>query len=424
MQAKDAGEVIIVGEKISLKKFNGSGNLNIHNQVRRMEITESLDNHTVTADFYLAEGIDLPNEYPLGGEELIEVSIQTPGKGVCKYKFFIEGVKAMRTNDESNLRSYILRCTTKDFLKNTFKVYTKRYKDKKYHEALAEVIQTDLGAEESLQTVESTKGKFDYVVNNKRPFQVVDLIRERAVSAEGNISSVFVFYQDHKGYHFTTVEKLIEERKGGAEGKTFVADTSNRISNYEEVINARNILAYETTTQGSSIDKVMKGAMYTQIRELDLHRGTYYDMEEYINPAHHGSFKKTDASNDFNSGDYNSFTTEMPGVTRMAIKDGTRPEMEHNKNIHWGRGFTPRMFQYGVRFRTYGDTDMRVGDVVKLKLPIISGTTGERPQNKIFSQNYIVTNLKHVCQKTQQGRFEHYLIMDVSKPNQYGRPLG
>jgi len=360
----------------------------------------------------------------MGGEELVELGIQTPGKGVCNYKFFIESIKAMTTNDESNMRSYLLRCTTKDFLKNSCTVYTKRYKDKPYDAALREVINTDLGAQEPLMTVEATKGKFDYVVNQKRPFQVVDLIKERAVSAEGNKSSIFTFYQDADGYHFTTIEKLITERKGGAESKTFVADTSNKIANYEEVINVRNILAYETVTQGSSVDKVLDGAQYTQIREFDLHRGSYYDMQEYINPAHHGAFKKTDASNDFHSGDYNGFTTKLPGVTRMAFKDDTRPEMEHNKNIHWARGFIPRMNQYGVRFRTYGDTDMRVGDIIKLKLPIISGTTGSRPQNKIFSQNYIVTNLKHVLQKTDQGRFEHFLVMEVAKPNQYGRPLG
>ena len=421
---KDAGHVIIVGDKISLKKFNGSGDLNIHNLVTRMELSESLDNHCVTADFYLAEGIDLPNEYPMGGEETIEVKIQTPGKGVAPYKFFVESVVAMRSNDESNMRTYVLRCTTKDFLRNSFKVFSKRYKDKKYHEALSEVITQDLGAETSLATVEQTKGKFDYLVNEKRPFQVVDLIRERAVSAEGNMSSIFTFYQDRDGYHFQTVEKLINDRKGGAEGKTFVLDTFNRAGDLDKTINVRNILAYETVTQGSSIDKVMNGAMYTQVRELDLHRGTYYAMEEYINPSDHGIFKKTDASNDFNSGDYNSFTTEMPGITRMAIKDGTRPEMEHNKNIHYGRAFLQRMFQYAVRIRTYGDTDMKVGDVVRLKLPVIAGTTGSRPQGKIFSQNYIVTNLKHACTKQQDGRFNHFLIMECAKPNQYGRPLG
>jgi hypothetical protein len=424
MIAKDAGEVNIIGEEINLYNFSKGKKLNIHNMVSRWELYESLDNHTITADFYMSEGIDLPSEFPMGGEEVIEIKIQTPSRDTCVYEFFVESVVGMKTNTESNMRSYILRCTTKDFLSNAVKVYTKRYKDLLYHEALTECIQQDLGATTPLVTIESTKGKFDYVVNNKRPFQVVDVIKERAVSAEGNKSSVFVFYQDNKGYHFQTVEKLIEDRKGGADGKEFVYDTSNRIINYDEVINVRNILQYETVGQGSSVRKVMKGAMYNQVREFDLYRGTYFKKEEYINPGMHTMFKKTDDPNDFNSGDYNGFTTEMPGVTRMAIKDDTRPEMEHNANIHFARAFYERMFQYRVRCRVYGDTSIRVGDVIKLKLPIISGTTGSRPQGKVFSEKYIITNLKHVGSKVDSGRFEHFMVFECAKPNQFTQPLG
>jgi len=422
-QANDAGDVIIVGDTITLSKFNGSKEMNIHNLVRRFDVFESLDNHTVTADFYIAEGIDLVNEFPLGGEELIKVSFQTPGRAAINYNFLIESVVAMRSNEQSNMRYYILRCTTKDFLLNSSKVFSKRYKDKLYHEALFDCINNDLAGEVELKTNEETKGQFDYVVNNVRPFQVVDIIKERAVSTKYK-SSTFVFYQDNRGYHFQTVEKLIEDRKSEASEKKFVLDTSNRLTDYGADINVRNILSYETISQGSSVGKVMRGAMRNQIRQFDIHRGTYYLKEEYNNPSDHTKFVKTDDPFDFNSADYNTFTTKLPGMTRMAVKDGTRQEMEHNKNIHFQRAFRERMFQYAIRFRTYGDTNMRVGDVVNLDLPIISGTTTERPRGKIFVSNYICTNLKHRCEKQDDGRFNHYLIMEVAKPNQFNKSLG
>lgn len=419
---KDVGHVDIVGDKIMLKTFNGGNELNIINLVKSFDIYESLDNYTVSADFYLAEGIELVNEFPLGGEEFVELTFQTPTRAAIKYKFFVESVQGMRTNDPANLRSYMLRCCTKDFLLNSSMRFTKRYKDLKYDEALKTLLETDMGAEESLQTTEATKGKFDYVVNNLRPFQIVDLIKERAVSAEGNKSSVFVFYQDNKGYHFQTVEKLIKERKGGAE--TFTYDTGNRAEDYEKVKNIRNILSYETVTQGSAIVKVTKGAMKNEIREFDLHRGTYYDKQVYTNPSDQGVFEKTDDPHDFNSADYNAYTTKFPGLTKMTIKDATRPEMEHNKNIHYQRAFRERMFQNSLRIRVYGDTNMRVGDVVKLKFPEISGITRKPKQGKIFSEKYIITNLKHRCDQRGNNLFEHFMVMDVAKPNQFTRPLG
>lgn len=423
-QENDAGDVIIPEKKIKLKSFDGGKELNIYNLVRSFDIYESLENYCLTANFYIAEGIELLNEFPLGGEETIEITLQTPSRDSISYKFHVESVQGVTTNDQSNLKSYKLQCVTKDYVKNASFTYSKRYKDKKYHEAINEVITVDLGGG-TLKTTEQCKGKFDYVVNNVRAFQVVDLIKERAVSSE-NQSSVFVFYEDNKGYHFTTIEKLIKDRKGGAKGKEFSADVGQRTGDYEKVINVRNILSYETVSMGSSVDKVIRGGMRNEYREFDIWRGTYDNStrQKYVNTSDHGGYEATDDNNDFNSAAFNAFVTEKPAVTKMLVKDGLRPEMEHNKNVHYMRPFVERITQQVVRIRVYGDTSLRVGDVIKLNIPEISGLTQEPKQNKIFSENYIVTNLKHRADQQANGDFEHFVIMDCAKPNQYGKALG
>lgn len=422
--ANDVSDVKIPENKIMLYSFDRGKSLNIYNLVRSFDIYESLENYTVQADFYIAEGIELLNNFPVGGEEIIEVTFQTPDRDSITYKFFIENIEGITSNDQSNMKSYKLHCVTKDFLRNAFTVFSKRYTDLKYHEALSACIKNDMGAEVPLMTIEQTKGKFDYVVNNVRPFQVVDLIKERAVSAEDNKSSVFVFYQDNKGYHFQTIEKLIKERKGGAKAKEFYYDTANRASPYEQVINIRNILSYTPIQQGSSVNKVLRGTMRNQFREFDISSGLYYAKQEYVNSSDQMQYQKTDDSNDQNSAAYNSFTSQRPAVTRMLVKDGLRPEMEHNKNVHLMRPFVEKMSQYQVRIRVYGDTSLRVGDIIKLNIPEISGTTGNQKQAEIFSENYIVVNLKHRLDQRANGLFEHFVVMDCAKPNQYGRPLG
>jgi hypothetical protein len=421
MAVFDVGKVYVGNKEIWLKKFSGADPLNIYPQVKGFDIFENLDNHTLVANFFITDGIELINEYPLGGEETITVSIQTPSRQLLPYEFQIESIQGMKTNDASNLRMYMLRCVTRDYLKNSFTVFSKRYTDMKYDEALTQLIQTDAGFGTPLITIEKTKGKFDYVVNTKRPFQIVDVIKERAVSQKYK-SSLFVFYQDWQGYHFQTVEKLIKEREVG--DKKFFYDTGNRNVDYEKIINVRNILSYETMAQGQQIKKVKAGAMRTQIREFDLHRGTYYPKEEYINPAHHKVYEATDDKLDLNSPPFNGYTTAMPAITRMAMKDGLRPEMEHNKNIHWQRPFMERLNQYGLRVRVYGDTNIRVGDKVEINLPEISGLTRKPKKNKIFSNNYIVTGLKHRLDKNENNDFNHTMVMELRKPNQFGEELG
>lgn len=426
MKENEVGSVKIGDKEIWLTKFSGGDPLNIYSQVKSFDIYESLDNNTIVADFYLADGIELPNKYPLGGEERIRLSLQTPGRSTITYKFVIDSVIAMKTNDQSNMRSYALRCVTEDFLKNSSTVYTKRYMDMNYDDAVQMVVETDLGASVPLVTVEATKGKFDYVVNAKRPFQVIDLIKERAVSGEGYKSSYFVFYQDNEGYHFQTVEKLIKDRKPGAEGKQFFYETGNKSQDYEKALNVRNILSYETMHQGNQVQKVARGAMRNQFREFDIYRGTYFLKTEYVNSADHKIFEATDDKNDLNSPDFNAFTSKLPAITRMTVKDGLRPEMEHNKNLTYQRPFIERLSQYGVRVRVYGDTDLKVGDVIKLNIPEIYGHSGNGKPKKaeIFSENYIVTALKHRCDMQDKNDFQHYIVMECRKPNQFNKELG
>lgn len=416
MSLYDTGDVIVTNDEIMLYSFNRSNKLNIFNLIRSFDIFESLSNFTVSADFYIAEGVELFNNFPLAGEEWIELEIQTPSRKKIKYEFFIESMTDMKSNEFGGLKSYVLRGVTRDFLNNSFRVHSKRYKDKKYDAAIAEVITTDLKSEVSIATLESTDGKFDYVVNNVRPFQTIDLICERAVSAEGNKSSLFFFYQDNEGYHFTTLEKLIKERKPAADQLVFSYDSAARAERYDKLVNIRNILSYETFSQGSSVDKIKRGNMKTQIREFNILTGEYYKKEEYSNPSDHKVYEATDSKEDHNSSSYNSYVTEMPAVTRMTVKDGLRPDMKHNENIHWKRPFSEKLSQAGLRIRVYGDTEIRVGDVIKLDIPEISGTDSPKIQ-EYYSGKYIITEMKHRLDKRGSAAFEHYMIFELRKPN-------
>src|SRR6056300_1310261 len=285
MSALDVSDVIIPNKEIWISPFGSSRVHNMYPQVQGIDIYESLDNFSLTADFFLEDGIELINNLPIAGEEEVELTIQTPSRPSCTYKLFVESIQGMKTNDSSNIKKYKLRCVTKDFLKNSWNVYSKRYKDMNYDKAVTTILKNELVVSKEV-VVDPTKGKFDYVVNNIRPFQAVDLIKERAVSPTYK-SSLWLFWEDWEKYYFKTFEAIIEERKGKAEDFVFTYDETNRQPEYGSPINVRNILAYETITQGASVDKVMTGLMRNQYREFDILRGTYYTMNEYNNTGQH-----------------------------------------------------------------------------------------------------------------------------------------
>lgn len=413
----------VICDEIILYNFNRSEQENIYGLVTGIDIYESLLNNTLTADISISEGTELLNNFPMNGEEHVEFSIETEGKKKIDYSFFVDSIDQIESSDNSMIKKYVLRCVTKDFLKNSYTLFSKRYTDQGYDEAIRKVINEDLGSSKSIKT-EKTKGKFDYTVNNVHPFQVVDIITERAVSAEENKSSLFFFYEDNESYNFVTLEKLIKERKGKASGLVFSYDTANRAGKFEKVINLRNILSYETNTQGSSIDKVRQGRMANQVRQFDILHGTYHDKQEYINPNDQGSYAKTDDNIDFNSDSFNTEVTSGPGRSDIVVKDGTRPEMEHNKTIHWKRPFQSKLSQYRITIRVYGDTSILVGDVIQLDIPEITGTTESRKKQEIFSNNFIILNQRQMLRKRpNSGKFGYFMSLDLRKPNLFNKGI-
>jgi len=413
----DAGSVEI--EEIKITTFTGGNPQDITHLVMGMDVYESLENYTLSCDIFVTEGIDLLNFLPAGAEEKITFSIKTPqsGKKII-YNFFVESITDIQGNDMSTMASYVLRCVSQDAIKNSKTLYTKRYKDMEYIDALDEVCKKDLGISKGLDKPDPTKGFFDYAVNRVRPFQVIDLICERSVSAKYK-GSEYIFYEDNEMYRFLTIEYLIETRKPKAKAFQFEYPNAKRNDPAEERLSHRTILKYEILDQGDDMNKIKVGAHRNKYVEFDILHGDYVFKQEYINTSHHMLFQKTDSPHDTHSTPYNSYAEAEPGFVRLALKDGTRPEMQINKNMHYKTGFRHKVFTYGMNIRVYGDTNLMVGDLIELKIPEITGTTVEPPEQETYSGNYIVRSIRHLIEKRKegQGQFEHFMILDCRRPN-------
>lgn len=403
--------------EIRLQNFNRQKDYDITALVESINIYESLVNASLSADIYLAEGVELIDRFPIIGEEYITLSLQTPDREKINFEFFVDSIQKVQQDENATMRYYLLHCVTDDHLKNSFNTYSKRYTDIDY-DAAVQMTMSILGASKSVN-VEKTQGKFDFVVNNVRPLQVIDLIKERAVSSKFN-SSKFFFYEDHKEYNFITLEKLIQDRKGLVGDFTFKFDVTQQAVPIEDRQQWRNILYYQINNMGSSTRKVKTGRMRNQIRQFNILDGTYYDSYEYVNSKDQGNFEQIDGKNvDFNTESFNSTVESKPGRISMVVKDGLRPEMEHNKNIHYKHAYEEKISQFGLNIRVYGDTNLRIGDVVRLKSPEVVGSASEKERNeqKNYEGNYIVLSQNHRIERQgNDNYFRHYMDLDLRKP--------
>lgn len=399
-----------LGPEIMLYNYDRSKELNIHPYVSGFDIEESIDNSNYTAVFYISEGIDLIENFPLRGEEWIEITFNTPTFPSKTYKFFVQSVIAQKPNEMSINNFYVLSCTSEGDLANSKTLYTKRYgfpTQKKYHEIIDEILMTDWPAGASLAECEQTEGFFDYICNQVRPLQAIDLIRERAVSKE-NKSSIFKFFQDHDGYHFVTPEFLTDRPIHGP----YVLDTSNRLS-VVDTINYNNILSFTVFNQGRTIESIKSGSMRNLIKEFDIFTGSYANKYEYV-PDDYKSYKKFGEETDFHSDIFNSDVSTSPGTIRYVVKDGTRYDNKHNENIHWKRPYQNRLDAYTVAIRIYGDTRMNIGDQAELDLPQIAYNDADVPR-ELFSGKFLIRSMKQVFYIREDGSFNHFSDIELTK---------
>jgi hypothetical protein len=406
------GDVVL--KRLQLYPSNKAGEgLDIQDIVHEFEIYMSMDNQTMQAKIWITDDVNILQNFPIVGEEELEIHIQTDDDfPLLKFDFLVEKIIDSHTNERGDINRYCLVCVTKDYLKNSFSLFTRRYRDLTYKDALSICLYTDLGTSRPLVTVEETKGFFDYMVNRVRPFQVIDIIRERATSAT-NKSSLFFFYEDNLGYHFTTMEKKIEDNKGQAENYKFFYDQAQQ--HQLQTVDWYSILEFRQLGHGDSIDKVRAGGMRNVNREFDIHNGAFVQSWEYNNPQDGLAFKKPDKPHDYNSAQYNTYVTEKPAVDRLSVKDGSRKTMLHNENQPMMTPYKWNLDQHVLRLRINGNTKIDLGYVIQVVIPQMIGSTGTKEEHKLLTGNYVVKSIKHSISRGEDNNWGHITILDCRK---------
>lgn len=397
-------------EKVTIRSIGSSSDgIDLRAFITNINVYESIHSTSVTAEISISDGNDLYTQLPIIGEEEITIEFTTPGRDETNsYIFLVNEISNLTINTQGTRRLYTLKCVSKEFLLNMCSLYSKRY-DTPYHTAVQDILSSNLNTEKDID-VEPSKGIFDMMVNNKRPFQVIDLIKMRAVSANHEKSS-YMFYEDKNGYHFISIEKLIEDRKAAIGDKQFFYNQNKNAS--IDTDNIRSILMLVTDTSSNNIRNISQAGLKSETRVIDILTGniekaTYEYSEEYV---------KTDDAVKSHSSEYLDMFGKKPSKKFFMIKDGTRKENYHNSNMAKKIGYNTRLSNIKSRMRTYGDTDIVPGDVITLHMIEVSGSDTEARQNRpssIITGNYLIESLKRNFNQTIRG-FEHYMDMTISK---------
>ena len=192
--------------------LSGGETLDISGVIVEIEFFESIDSPAISGIVSFVNTDGLSNLGPIIGQEFLKLKIKTPSYDEKDTFDFTKNVLHV-TNVTSgqvgnNGEILFLHVITSEIVKNE-KTIVSRSMEGTYSDFVRQLLEYDLECKKPLD-IQETSGIRRYVLPRSKPFDLIKNFRRKAVSADNvqSPSPTFVFFENFRGYHFKTLEKL------------------------------------------------------------------------------------------------------------------------------------------------------------------------------------------------------------------------
>ena len=405
----EVGDVII--KDITLSNKNTKAQINPSDQIKSIDIYEDFNSPTLYAEISFDDRIGLINDFPIIGEELFEITFQTPGLSYpTTYKFNTYALSDVQQQMNGKGYTYTLKCVSIEQLtqSNINIVHS-------YNETINDIVNnifTRYLATDKIVDIDPCKGNETIVFPKVPPFVAIDIIRKRAVHPK-YVSSSFVFFENQDGFNFKCIEQMMEDGKAKIGSKKFYYFSNGQKDKNTEALMFRSIIEYENIGRTDLTDTIQQGGIKNRVKTFDIFSkkvsDTTFDMTQKFSQMV-GSDKKNTLN--ISESMIKDFANE-PTFNFFIPKDTNRKE-NFLENMMGARLAYQKLFNSNfVRAYIPGDSSIKAGDVIELNLPKASGTTEAKGTDDLVDGNYIVTRLRHNI--TTVGKTKHYISLDCNK---------
>jgi len=358
----------------------------------------------------MMDSIGMLETFPIIGEEDIEIEIQTPGLDkTTLFKFKCFEVTNVQKIDNGKGVTFVMRCVSREHLYNATSPIAEGKTDT-ITNMVPYFLQNYLHTDKKFISDE-TKGIHSIVFPRLSPLESIDMLRQRAVSKEYPSSS-YVFFENQAGFNFKTVEGLYKEGSKNIGSRVFNAQ-QNTMANKEAQANSyRTLLDYQIINRSDSVKKAQEGVYKAVTKVFDMSKKTFesieFELKDSFKDFETSANKKMPNTTDF----INEFASGVPKQF-LTIKDTTRPDMYMDQAMAIKNSFARLLNDDVTRILIHGDTGLKVGDVITLKLPQADGMTKRKKQDSLTSSDYLVIRLRHML--TPSTKVKHQIALDCVK---------
>jgi len=285
-------------------------------------------------------------------------------------------------------KMYVLNCVSEEAM------YAKtNFVQKSYNRLCSEIVQdiheNYLKSQKPIQ-VEQTRAAQRIVIPNKNPYDAINLVKKRSVSAD-TASSFYVFFEnrmnEEQTFNFVSLEKLFSE----AAVKDFrMSDTINT-----SILNRGddNIIAFKIPTQFSSTDRIAYGGP----RRVTTFNFTTWQFETKNVDTNDSTFSAVGGSGTMNSQSFRNryFTSDTPPQSLIPIDISQRPETFIPEATPDTQAFIALLMQNSIKIKVIGDTVLTAGKTINCTLPNRRSFTDNTSDDPLISGKFLITRIHH-----------------------------
>lgn len=412
----EPGDVRIV--KAVLTKSGRPYTVDIRAQIISVSIFEDIEEPSMFLEILMQDSINLVQDFPIIGEEIIDITYITPGRdNPTKLSFKVYSIEGTSIAPSSKASMYVLKAVSQVHFFNIFNLVSKSY-NTVISSMVEDILRQAAYTTEKMSIrsfIEPTKGIVPVTIPRMQPFAAIDMLRQKAVSLEYPSGGVFVFYENQYGMQFRSIENLIKEGKDSKASKVFT-HAPNTTSDEERSRYAfRNIINYIHLGKFDTVSKMQKGLLNTEIQSFDiLTKETKIDSYSLSDNARF--FISTDNKGKLSNTDEFISKNESSSPNRFVVpRDTARGNDYIDQTLGLKNAYTLLLNQNVVRILVYGDNYLSVGDIIEVNLPEVSGTTNKKTKDRLNSGNYLVSKLRHNITTEEGGKPKHTISMDCIK---------
>ena len=275
--------------------------------------------------------------------------------------------------------------------------------------------------------IEETQNVYDIVIPNWKPFDAMNWLAKRSM-AENRDGANYMFYETRDGFHFRSLESLVEEESVGvyrrrpsdvAEGNP--DEEQYRNVNQIEIVNAFDMVA--NIPNGMYANRLVIHDMIKRKSEiLDYDYSKEYDKMIHVEDNKKtNNWRLSDTQNMSGQGSSMLVHESADELTSRPLSKQTLVSRFDDTNTYYEKTLQNRISQMQqlnnikLNITISGDTTRKVGDVLDLEIPSVeTHVDGTVPMDKLYNGRYLVTALRHKIDSAS-----HLMVMEVVKDSYF-----